>query len=442
MGKILFVDDDQTMRNAMKITLKEHDLKIAEDKDNALKMLEQEEFDLLLTDLYMPEKELGLSLVKEAKNLDENLYIVVVTGFATIESAVEAVKLGADDYITKEFSPDGLRLSVKKFLKARINKLKLKTLQAENQLLREQSFSKVSLIGESAAMAEIKKKIQLAAKDNESTVLILGKSGTGKELVAKEIHDGSPRRSQSFIPIDCPTLPKDLFETELFGYERGAFTDAKVQKLGRIELAHRGSLFLDEIGDLPLPMQSKLLRFLETSEFFRIGGTRPIKVKVRIIASTNQNLAQLVEVGLFREDLYYRLQVVVIQMPDLKERGDDVKLLAQHFLKEINTRKRTSKELSSEQLKHLTLHDWPGNVRELRNVMESFAVMEEFPFSLKGAQAPEKNYKEAKQEAISSFERSYLKKALEKNHNNVTQTAKEVGLSREELSRKIKKLNL
>ncbi|MCK4836740.1 MAG: sigma-54-dependent Fis family transcriptional regulator, partial [Candidatus Aminicenantes bacterium] len=217
MGKILFVDDDQTMRNAVKLTLKDFDLKLAENKKNALKMLKNEEFDLLLTDLFMPEKKSGLGLVKEAREMDENLHIVVVTGFGTIETAVEAIKLGADDYITKEFTPEGLRLGVEKFLKERNNKLKLKKLEAENLLLKQSAFQQKNLMGESPPIAEIKKKIKMAARDNDSTILILGKSGTGKELVAREIHVQSKRGSHSFIPIDCPTIPKDLFETELFG---------------------------------------------------------------------------------------------------------------------------------------------------------------------------------------------------------------------------------
>jgi DNA-binding NtrC family response regulator len=442
MGKILFVDDDQTMRNAVKITLKDSDLKIAENKKNALKMIKNEEFDLLLTDLFMPEKEAGLGLVKEAREMDENLYIVVVTGFGTIGTAVEAVKLGADDYITKEFTPEGLRLGVEKFLKERNNKLKLKKLEAENLLLKQRAFQQISQVGESPPMAEIKKKIKMAARDNDSTVLILGESGTGKELAAREIHVQSKRSSHSFIPIDCPTIPKDLFETELFGYEKGAFTDAKAQKMGRIELAHQGTLFLDEIADLPLALQAKLLRFLETSEFFRIGGTRPIKVNARILASTNQDLSKLVAEGQFRQDLFYRLQVVVIQLPDLRERGNDIKMLAQHFLDEINTRKGTTKKLSQEQVRMLLAHDWLGNVRELKNVMESYSVLGEFPLMESKALSLKKKYREAKQDAVELFERTYIKHALTRHRGNITHTAREIGLSREELSRKIKKLSL
>jgi len=385
-------------------------------------------------------KSSGLSLVSDARELNEDMYIVVVTGFASIETAIEAIKFGADDYISKEFTPDSLRLSIAKFLEAKENKKKLKKLEAENIILREISRGSTSLIGNSPIMKEIKKKIDIIGKDNESTVVILGKSGTGKELAANEIHNSSDRNKFSFIPIDCPTIPKDLFEAELFGYERGGFTDAKARKLGRIELADRGTLFLDEIGDLPLAMQAKLLRFLETSEFYRIGGTKPIKVDVRVLSSTNRDLAQLVKDGLFREDLYYRLQVVVITMPELKERDGDIELLAQYFLNKNNLRKGKNLKLCINDIKKMVLHSWPGNVRELKNNIESFSVLGELP--LKIEKKTKGNFKEAKHELIQDFEIEYFKKALLENSNNITQTAKKIGISREELSRKVKKLNL
>ena len=440
MSKILFVDDDQTMRNAIRIILNSNELEIANCKEDAIRLLKGKNFDLLLTDLHLSTKSSGLSLVSDARELNEDMYIVVVTGFASIETAIEAIKFGADDYISKEFTPDSLRLSIAKFLEAKENKKKLKKLEAENIILREISCGSTSLIGNSPIMKEIKKKIDIIGKDNESTVVILGKSGTGKELAANEIHNSSDRNKFSFIPIDCPTIPKDLFEAELFGYERGGFTDAKARKLGRIELADRGTLFLDEIGDLPLAMQAKLLRFLETSEFYRIGGTKPIKVDVRVLSSTNRDLAQLVKDGLFREDLYYRLQVVVITMPELKERDGDIELLAQYFLNKNNLRKGKNLKLCINDIKKMVLHSWPGNVRELKNNIESFSVLGELP--LKIEKKTKGNFKEAKHELIQDFEIEYFKKALLENSNNITQTAKKIGISREELSRKVKKLNL
>ena len=441
MSNILFVDDDRTMRNAIKIILKENGLKIAESKEEALRILKNENFDLLLTDLHLPEKSSGLSLVSEAKELNEDMYIVVVTGFASIETAIEAIKFGADDYISKEFTPDSLRLSIDKFIEAKTIKQRLKTLEAENQLLRNRKHGAISLIGNSPTMNEIKKKIGIIGKDNESTVMILGKSGTGKELAANEIHKNSDRNSHAFIPIDCPTIPKDLFEAELFGYEKGGFTDAKSRKLGRIELADKGTLFLDEIGDLPLPMQAKLLRFLETSEFYRIGGTKPIKVAVRVLSSTNRDLFQLVQDGLFREDLYYRLQVVILTMPELRNRNGDIELLAKHFLNKNNLRKGKKLKFSDNDLEKILSHNWPGNVRELKNIIESYSVLEEIPLFVKKNNT-NINYKDAKHNVIQDFENKYLKQALLENDNNITKTAKEIGISREELSRKIKKINL
>ncbi len=440
MSKILFVDDDQTMRNAIRIILNSNELEIANCKEDAIRLLKGKNFDLLLTDLHLSTKSSGLSLVSDARELNEDMYIVVVTGFASIETAIEAIKFGADDYISKEFTPDSLRLSIAKFLEAKENKKKLKKLEAENIILRKINRGSTSLIGNSPIMKEIKKKIDIIGKDNESTVVILGKSGTGKELAANEIHNSSDRNKFSFIPIDCPTIPKDLFEAELFGYERGGFTDAKARKLGRIELADRGTLFLDEIGDLPLAMQAKLLRFLETSEFYRIGGTKPIKVDVRVLSSTNRDLAQLVKDGLFREDLYYRLQVVVITMPELKERDGDIELLAQYFLNKNNLRKGKNLKLCINDIKKMVLHSWPGNVRELKNNIESFSVLGELP--LKIEKKTKGNFKEAKHELIQDFEIEYFTKALLENSNNITQTAKKIGISREELSRKVKKLNL
>ncbi len=440
MSDILFVDDDQTMRNAIKIILNGNGLEIANCKEDAIRLLKEKNFDLLLTDLHLPKKSSGLSLVSEARELNEDMYIVVVTGFASIETAIEAIKFGADDYISKEFTPDSLRLSITKFLEAKTNKKKLKKLEAENLILRERIHESTSLIGNSPIMKEIKKKIDIIGKDNESTVVILGKSGTGKELAANEIHNSSNRNKFPFIPIDCPTIPKDLFEAELFGYERGGFTDAKARKLGRIELADKGTLFLDEIGDLPLAMQAKLLRFLETSEFYRIGGTKPIKVNVRVLSSTNRDLAQLVKDGLFREDLFYRLQVVVITMPELKERDGDIELLAQYFLNKNNLRKGKNLKLCINDIKKMVSHNWPGNVRELKNNIESFSVLGELPLNIE--KKTKGNFKEAKQELIQDFEIEYFKKALSENDNNITQTAKKIGISREELSRKVKKLNL
>ena len=442
MARILFVDDDISMRSGVKISLNSYDIVVAGNKKEAAELLRNGEFDLLLTDLCMPEKSDGLDLIKNAREMCEDLYIVVVTGFATIETTVDAMKFGADDYITKDFSPEDLRLKVGKFLLERDSKKKIKMLEAESILLRRNNVMTEPLLGNSEVHKEVKKIISKAGSDNDSTVIITGSSGTGKELAARDIHLNSLRKEGPFITIDCPTIPGDLFESELFGYEKGAFTDAKQSKLGRIELADNGTLFFDEIGDLPPNLQAKLLRFLETSEFYKIGGTKPVKVNARILSSTNRDLKEMVKKGLFREDLYYRLRVLIVKMPDLKERGEDILLLAEYFLKNLNKRKGNGSKLTLGQKKVLLSYNWPGNVRELKNVMESFSVFGEFPFEEGVETGIEKSFKDAKRDAVDVFEKKYIKNALKRNKNNITKTAAEIGIAREELSRKIKRLEL
>ncbi len=444
MAKILFADDDDTMRSAMRITLKEHQLITASGQDEALALLNKSPVDLLITDLYMPDAEAGYALVAAARKQNEALYIVVLTGFGTIASAVEAMQKGADDYITKDLSPDELRLRVNHFLQKRKEKIRMQRLEAENLILKRDTLQSDDFLGQSPAFQRISRRIEAAALDNESTVLILGKSGTGKELAAREIHKRSRRRNNAFAAIDCPTIPGELFESELFGHERGAFTDAKERKIGRIELADSGTLFLDEIADLPLTLQSKLLRFFENSEFYRVGGTAPVRVNTRIISSTNRNLEEMVSSGTFREDLYYRLRVVVIEMPELHERRGDIPVLAEHFLQDVNRRKHKNLAFSAADMTRLTSYDWPGNIRELRNIIESYAVLGELPLPNKQdkKEKDERDFKTAKKNVIKDFETAFLKKALDSAQGNITRAAAQAGLSREEFSRKIKKLNI
>ncbi len=428
----------------MRITLKEHQLITASGQDEALVLMKKSPVDLLITDLYMPDAEAGYALVAAARRQNESLYIVVLTGFGTIASAVEAMQKGADDYITKDQSPDELRLRVNHFLKKRKEKIRMQRLEAENLLLKRDTLQSDNFLGQSPAFRRVSKRIEAAAMDNESTVLILGKSGTGKEIAAREIHKKSRRKDNAFAAIDCPTIPGELFESELFGHERGAFTDAKTRKIGRIELADNGTLFLDEIADLPLNLQSKLLRFFENSEFYRVGGTSPVHVNTRIISSTNRNLKEMVSSGAFREDLYYRLRVVVIEMPELRERREDIPVLAEHFLQDSNRRKHKNLNFSADDMARLSAYDWPGNIRELRNTIESYAVLGELPLLHKQGKN-EKNgldFKTAKKNAVKEFETVFLKKALDSAQGNITRAAAKVGLSREEFSRKIKKLKL
>lgn len=442
MASILFVDDDETMRSAIRVTIKGHDLYSASGKEEAVDILNHRPVDLLLTDLYMPNEEDGFSLVREARDLDRNLYIVILTGFGTISSAVDAMKQGADDYITKDLSPDELQMRIDGFLLKHREKIRLERMEAENLLLKKDAFQSSHWIGQSKSFQKVKKRISAAAADNESTVLILGKSGAGKEMAAREIHKQSRRRDNTFAAIDCPTIPRELFESELFGHEKGAFTDAKTKKLGRIELADNGTLFLDEIADLPLGLQSKLLRFFENSEFYRVGGTKPVRVDTRIISSTNRNLDEMMAEGQFREDLYYRLRVVVIEMPELRERNGDILLLAEHFLQDLNRRKHKNLSFSEEDKQRLIAYDWPGNIRELRNVVESYTVLNELPLpdKIKRNRAEESDFKHAKKRAVQEFEEEFLKRALDSAQGNITRAAARIGISREEFSRKLNRM--
>jgi len=291
-------------------------------------------------------------------------------------------------------------------------------------------------------MKRCRKRIQQVAQDSQSTVLILGKSGTGKDLAAREIHDQSGRKSKPFVAIDCPTISHQLFESELFGHEKGAFTDARSRKMGRIEMAHSGTLFLDEIGDLPSPLQAKLLRFLETNQFHRVGGLRPLSVDVRVISSTNRDLRQLVDQDAFREDLYYRLKVAEIHMSDLKNRMEDILPLAEHFLREFNLSKGKNRIFDDVDHKRLVEHEWPGNVRELRHAVESFTIFGELPLPAQNSGGDATPYKEARRIAVRRFERQFFKRKLLKHSGNVTHVAQDVCLSREEMSRKLKRLGL
>jgi DNA-binding NtrC family response regulator len=442
MASILFVDDDETMRSAIRMTIKGHDLYTASGKEEAVDILNHRPVDLLLTDLYMPNAEDGFSLVREARDIDKSLYIVILTGFGTISSAVNAMKQGADDYITKDLPPDELRMRIDGFLLKHREKIRLERMEAENLLYKRSAFQSSHWIGQSKSFQKVNKRLAAAAADNESTVLILGKSGTGKEMAAREIHKQSRRRDNTFAAIDCPTIPRELFESELFGHEKGAFTDAKTKKLGRIELADNGTLFLDEIADLPLGLQSKLLRFFENSEFYRVGGTKPVRVDTRIISSTNRNLDEMMAEGQFREDLYYRLRVVVIEMPELRERKRDILLLAEHFLQNLNRRKHKNLSFSEEDKQRLTAYDWPGNIRELRNVVESYTVLNELPLPdiIKRNRAERLDFKHAKKRAVQEFEEEFLTRALDSAQGNITRAAARIGISREEFSRKLSRM--
>jgi len=367
--KILIVDDEESLREVLTIMLHRegYHVKSAADGAQALVRLNESRFDLIVSDIKMP-KVNGIDLLKEIKERHPETLVMMITAFSSTEEAVEAMRQGAYDYITKPFQNDEIRLLIR-------NALEKSQLLKENTALKAelgQRLSFGSLIGKSRRMQEIYTLIERVA-DSRTSILITGESGTGKELVAKAIHHNSPRRDKVFVPINCGAIPENLLESELFGHEKGSFTGATQSKQGLFEIASEGTLFLDEIGELPMPMQVKLLRVLQEQELRRVGGTRNLKVNVRVVAATNKDLDVEVRDGRFREDLYYRLNVIHLDLPPLRERKDDIPELVKHFLVRYAGE---SPPLISEKLMQMLIgYDWPGNIRELENTIERCVVL-------------------------------------------------------------------
>jgi two-component system response regulator PilR (NtrC family) len=367
MEKILIVDDERSLRDVLSIMLKRagYDVTAVADGEEAIARIDKELFDLVITDLKMP-KAGGLDVLRAVKEASPDTVVLLITAFASAESAVEAMKLGAHDYLSKPFQVDEVQLRIR-------NALSQRRLSTENMLLKREVAARApqtQLIGNSEA---IRKVLDVVAKvaDTRSNVLICGESGTGKELVARAIHASSGRARMPFVAVNCSALPETLLESELFGHMKGSFTGASTNKAGLFEVANGGSIFLDEIGETTPAMQVKLLRVIQEREFRRVGGTQDVKVDVRVIAATNRDLEKAVAEGTFREDLYYRLDVIPIKLPPLRERPDDISLLAQHFLEKFaRAGGRPAPALAPDAVKALMAHDWKGNVRELENMME------------------------------------------------------------------------
>jgi DNA-binding NtrC family response regulator len=377
----------------------------------------------------------------------------MITAHGSEQIAVEAMKSGAEDYVPKPFNNDEIRVVVARGLErtrlAREHSLLLERVQ------RDSGYA--NLIGSGAPMRRVFETIQKVA-ETDLTVLIRGESGTGKELVAQALHDRSARRSRPFVAVNCAAISRELVESELFGHEKGAFTGADARRAGRFEAAEGGTIFLDEIGDMPTETQAKVLRVLEERSFERVGGTRPIQVDVRVVAATHRNLEKEVEKGAFREDLYYRLRVVEIELPPLRDRREDIPALVDRLLAQTADRLgRDKKRLGPEALTHLTRHSWPGNVRELRNVIEQAAVLASqdeirsddlrlgtagTPGPSAGTPAPGVSFAEAKKDAVEGFEREYLLTALRRHGGNISRTAESIGMVRQSLQQKIRELGL
>ncbi len=370
--RVLVVDDERSMRELLAIMLRQagHEVTLAEGGEQAVEVLKNESFDLVITDLRMRKVD-GLGVLRAAKEHSPSAVVLVVTAFASTETAVEAMRLGAYDYVTKPFKLDEIKLTI-------ANALERKRLQDENkalrtQLRRERGFE--SFIGKSRQMAELREVIRKTA-DGLSTVMVTGESGTGKELVAQAIHQESPRRSGPFVSVNCGAIPETLMESELFGHVKGAFTGAVASTVGLFSAAHGGSLFLDEVTEVPQSVQVKLLRVIQEREIRRVGDTRDVKVDVRLIAASNRDVVKAVADGVLREDLFYRLNVIPIQLPPLRDRREDIPLLAAHFVRKIAAELGKSvKGVSPEALAILENYRWPGNIRELENVIERALVL-------------------------------------------------------------------
>ncbi len=463
--KILIVDDEPDMLEACEDALRKNkNLEIATESSGllAVERLRNEMWDLLLVDLKMPELD-GLELLRKARELSPQTVVCMITGFPTIETAVEAVKLGAFDYVTKPFSPAQLQTVIKRALEQ-------KELKAENLFLRrhvEQTYKFDTIIGKSPAMQKIFELIQRVA-DTPSDVLIVGESGTGKELVARTIHTLSRRKEERFVPVDCGAIPENLWESELFGHEKGAFTSAFSSQIGLLEFAHKGTFFLDEICELSPSLQSKLLRAHQERAFRRVGGREEIKVDVRIIAATNKDIEKEVREKRFREDLYYRINVVRINVPPLRERRGDIELLVQYHLDRYSREfEKPIREIEPEAMDILLQYPWPGNVRELQNVLKRAIALArsncvgvgDLPDEVidragdeilappsTGGGAPQtvqtSGFFQLRAQNIAAFEREYFRELLARCNGDATRASTEARLPRGTLYRLLKNYNL
>ena len=448
--KILVVDDEASLREMLVILLEREGylLTEAETGRQAYEKIREEEFDLIVSDIRMPDMT-GIELLRRLREEECGIPLLMITAFSSTEEAVEAMKLGAYDYITKPFKNDEIRLVIK-------NALERQQLQAENQRLRQQlgersSFS--SLVGESPAMAELISLLERVAP-SQANVLITGESGTGKELVARALHFHSGRKQHPFVPINCGAIPENLLESELFGHEKGAFTGADRRKEGLFESAHQGTLFLDEIGELPMGMQVKLLRVLQEREFRRVGGTRNIPLDIRLIAATNQNLDEMTQDGRFREDLYYRLNVVAIDIPPLRSRREDIPLLINHIYQRLTGNDQYPVEKQALEL--LFNYDWPGNVRELENLVERCVVLGSsdlltrdcLPAPIRSRTSGDCNFFEDIPDDfdleywLADIERTVLLKALDKAGGVRTKAAELLGISFRSMRYRLHKLGI
>jgi DNA-binding NtrC family response regulator len=444
--KILIVDDEHSIRETVSTVLNEegYETEKASNGKEALELINKKDFDVIITDLKMPEMD-GMALLRESFKQCPQTSVIIITAHASLESAIEALRMGAFDYIIKPFDFDDLILKLKRLFEHR-------DLVLENQALRqevEEKYDFSNIIGSSVQMQQVFSLIRKVSV-TKGNVLITGRSGTGKELVARAIHFNSPRKSKRFVAINCGAIVGTLMESEFFGHKKGSFTGAINDKEGYFKIANRGTLFLDEVGDIPMHLQVKLLRAIEEGEILPVGGTDPLAVDVRLIAATNRNLSREVEEGKFREDLYYRLNVIEIKLPSLSERKEDIPLLVQHFIKKYNRElNRTVKNADNETMRTLRNHIWKGGIRELENVIEralilcegDYITIDDLPPNMAAAEINTET-PDALKNAIAFYEKIHIEKIIQKTAGNKGEAAKLMKISLSSLYRKMDELGM
>jgi two-component system, NtrC family, nitrogen regulation response regulator NtrX len=447
MNKILIVDDESEIRLSLKGVLEDEGYKtsVAESGEACLELLRKQALDVVLLDVWLPGID-GLETLQKIRELDKAPEVIMISGHGTIETAVRATKLGAYDFLEKPLSLDKTLILIK-------NAIEAKRLRQENTDLKQKLQYKSVIVGDSVPMKALRQQIGLMAPTN-GRVLIYGESGTGKELVAHAIHAQSLRKDQTFVEVNCAAIPEDLIESELFGHLKSSFPGASSDKEGKFQKAHGGTLFLDEVGDMSLKTQSKVLRTLDEQRFAPVGSNEAITVDARVIASTNKDLEEEISKGNFREDLFYRLNVIPFLVPPLRERKEDIPLLARHFLKDFaSTYGRRPREITDEAIEALMRYSWPGNVRELRNVIERIVIMNPTTSRFDRKHLPPLVYRNGSRRTASTefstlhqardaYERDFILKKLDENHGNVTRTAEVLGLERSHLYRKMKTLGI
>jgi two-component system nitrogen regulation response regulator NtrX len=442
---ILIVDDEENIRLSLKGGLEDegYNTLLAPSGEDAVRIIEKQDVDLILLDIWMPGKD-GLQILEDLKNSGYSIPVIIMTGHGSIETAIRATRLGALDFIEKPLDLNKIIITIN-------NTLHIKALEEENALLRKKTEKDDEIIGTSSAIVRLKEQIDRVAP-TDAWVLILGENGTGKELVARRVHQKSMRSSYPFVEVNCAAIPQELIESELFGHEKGSFTGASERKRGKFDLAHNGTLFLDEIGDMSMPTQAKILRILQEQRFERVGGSQTIQVDVRVFTATNKNLEQEIAEGRFRQDLYYRLNVIPIYVPRLIDRREDIPELAEHFLKTFSAGKSGRKTITEGAIKKLMQHDWPGNVRELKNIIERLAIMtpgdtitadDIMPLGTRTSSELDKIFDmQELKDARSEFEKIFIERKLLQCGNNISRTADLIGVERSNLHRKIKSLGI